>query len=154
MCFVYPVRRHWRNLTPSVHGCQLESVSSGDRGLCILPLSVLGPPPGSELFPWCFQPLWLLTISPPPTPQRIFFPFFNEAEDHQPRMRWEEALELWSRLEKSWVSEQGYEGQVTADFASQKLPGKTYKMPGMAAPEAAWAQTSYSLGRVQADIMS
>lgn len=41
-----------------------------------------GTPPGSELFPWCFQPLWLLqSLHFLSLRGYIFFsPFFNEAE--------------------------------------------------------------------------
>lgn len=89
-----------------------------------------GTPPGSELFPWCFQPLWLLQSLHFLSFRGYFFShFFNEAEGSSAKNEMGGGVRVVKPFgEESGVNEQGCEGRITAAFVSQKLLGKMYKM--------------------------
>lgn len=109
-----------------------------ETGLCTLPLSVLGPRLAQSCFLAVFSPSCSYNLSTSCPSEDIFFPFFNEAEGLSAKNEIGGGVGVVKPFgEKSWVNEQGCEGRIPAASASQKLPGKMYKMPGMVAPEAA-----------------
>lgn len=129
--------------------------SQVETGLCTLPLSVLDPAWLGAVSLVFSAPL-ALTISPLPVLQRVFFfPLFNEAEGSSAKNEMGGGVGVVKPFgEKSGVNEQGCKGRTTAASVSQKPLGKMYKMPAWWQQSPREPQTSYSLGRVQAGIIS